>query len=521
MTENTPERGLVGPCDMMSTDAGDLNSIEQSDSQGSGASQPPTLRRALGLNIALAVVVGNVIGSGIFAKPGAIATDCGSFLLIISVWVLGGVLCILGALCFAELATMMPVAGGLYVYLRQAYGNLIAFLYAWTEFLFVKPASIGALAVIFVGSFALSINLTISPLALVTSACGVILLMTWINVIGVVWGGRVQLITTIIKVIFLALVALSPVLVAPFVGWTVHVEHYTTVTPVDSSFATQVAAVLLAVMWAYDGWHGVTPLSEEIQRPQRNIPLALIGGVGILILLYVAANVAYHGVLSIDEMRSAGDHVAEQMLYKLAGPVGRSAVSVVVMCSTFGAINSNLLLAPRITFALGRDGLFFRWLGQIHANYRTPVLAILTTSVMSVVLVASIAVAKAMTSQVNVDSLHWPLMQRFVSSLRDDSTFTLLTNFVIFSVSVFQFLAVLSLIILRIRQPDRPRQYMTWGYPFVPIVFLTTYGWFLVQIYLNSPLESRTGMGMILLGIPVYFGYRAFSSGRGEREIRP
>lgn len=468
----------------------------------------PQLKRALGFKIALAVVVGNVIGSGIFAKPGAIANDCGNFGLIISVWLLGGVLCILGALCFAELATMMPEAGGLYVYLRHAYGKLVAFLYGWTEFLFAKPASIGALAVIFVGSLAVSLNLTLSPLILVGGAAALILGIAWVNVLGVLWGGRLQLATTIVKAVFLLLVALAPLLCIPVAGWTITGSHYVQPTPVTSPLAAQVAAVLLAVMWAYDGWHGVTPLSEEVENPQRNIPLALFGGIGILMVLYVAANVAYHGVLSIDEMRAAGDHVAEEMLYRLAGPWGRSAVSVVIMCSTFGAINSNLLLAPRITFAMGRDGVFFRILGRVHANYHTPVPAILTTAGMAVLLIAAVAAAKELTATTDIASIRFDLGQRILRSLRSDSTFTLLTNYVIFSASVFQFLAVLSLLVLRIREPDRPRRYRTWGYPIVPLLFLVAYAWFLSQIYLNSPLESRIGIVLIALGIPIFFVYR-------------
>ena len=472
----------------------------------------PQLKRALGFKIALAVVVGNVIGSGIFAKPGAIANDTGNFGLILGVWILGGVLCILGALCFAELATMMPEAGGLYVYLRHAYGKLVAFLYGWTEFLFVKPASIGALAVIFVGSLSVSCNLPLSSLATVVAAGLLILGVAWVNVLGVLWGGQLQLLTTIVKAVFLLLVALAPLLCIPFTGWEITTSHYVQTTPVETPVTAQIAAVLLAVMWAYDGWHGVTPLAEEVENPQRNIPLALFGGIGILIALYVAANVAYHGVLSIPEMRAAGDHVAEEMLYRLAGPLGRSAVSIVIMCSTFGAINSNLLLAPRITFAMGRDGVFFRILGRVHAKYRTPVPAILTTAAMAVLLIATVAAGKEFTASIALDSIRFDLGQKILASLRNDSTFTLLTNYVIFSVSVFQFFAVLSLLVLRFREPDRPRRYKTWGYPLVPLLFLVAYAWFLAQIYFNSPLESRIGIGLMALGVPVFFAYRKFSS---------
>lgn len=468
--------------------------------------------------MAIAVVVGSVIGSGIFLKPGNIAAEGGSFSLIIGVWIFGGALCILGALCFAELATMLPHAGGLYVYLRHAYGNLVAFLFGWTELLFARPASIGALAVAFVGSLTLFIGWDASAFAQLTMASSLILAMAWVNIIGVLWGGRVQLFVTIIKAIFLALVALSPVLLVPATGWQIDATNYqTTIAPQQANLAGQIGAVLLAVMWAYNGWEGITPLAEEIRAPQRNIPLALFVGIGLLILLYVAANIAYHGVLSMAEMKAAGDHAAEHMLFKLAGKTGQNAVSLVIMCSTFGAINTNLLQAPRITFAMGRDGVFFRSLGVVHANYRTPVVAILVTSLMAVSLIAAVTIGKFAVGDTATDGIDWPLQRRIVESLQNDSTFELLTNLVIFSLSVFYMLSVLALIILRIRLPRLHRPYRTWGYPVVPLVFLAVYTWFLTQVYSSSPLESRAGVGFILLGIPIYFAYgRWQDSRRGE-----
>ncbi len=339
-----------------------------------------------------------------------------------------------------------------------------------------------------------------------------ILAMAWVNIIGVIWGGRVQLITTVIKAGFLALVALAPILAVPLVGWTVDPANYTTATSAsEASLATQIGAILLAVMWAYDGWHGITPLAEEVRQPERNIPFALFGGIGILIGLYVAANVAYHGVLSMDQMRAAGDHAAERMLYRLAGRSGQTAMSIVIMCSTFGAINSNLLMAPRITFAMGRDRLFFRSLGQVHANFRTPVVAILTTSLMAVALIGGITLSKFGVANVDATSFEGELARKVVSSLHNDSTFDLMTNFFTFSASVFYALSVLAVIVLRFRSPELERPYRVWGYPLVPVVFVSVYIWFLVQAYASNPIESRAGVGFILLGIPVYFAYQAWS----------
>lgn len=477
------------------------------------------LKRDLGLQIAIAVVVGNVIGSGIFLKPGTIAGDGGSFGLIISVWVFGGVLCLLGALCFAELATMFPQAGGLYVYLRNAYGKPVAFLFGWTEVIFGKPASIGALAVAFIGSLSLATGLKLPTLLEVVLATVLIVGLAGINIAGVLWGGRMQLLTTLIKGGFLALVAVLPFVLIPFGEEGFSAANYaTTVTPRTASLATQVGAILLAVMWAYNGWHGITPLAEEVSEPQHNIPRSLFTGIGILMLLYISANIAYHGVLTMGEMRLAGDHAAEQVLRRLLGQPGLTAMSAVIMCSTFGAINSNLLQAPRVSFAMGRDKVFFETLGHVHATFRTPVPAILVMAAMSVALVASVAVAKIAAQDLVVDSYESELARKVVTSLQDDSIFSLLTNFVIFSASIFYMLGVAAVLVLRRRMPAVERPYRTWGYPLTPIAFLVVYVWFLSQVYASNPLESRTGVLFIFCGLPVYAAYRVWRGGRDKND---
>lgn len=478
----------------------------------------PQLLRGLGPYMATAMVVGNVIGSGIFLKPGNIAASSGNFGLIISVWIAGGLLCILGAMCFAELATMFPKAGGIYVYLKHAYGSLVAFLFGWTEFILLRPASIGALSVAFVGSFAIAIGWEASDVSRWLLCCALIFFMTWINILGVIWGGRMQLATTIIKVGFLSLVALAPLLCIPFTGWSIAASNYSSAPPLETnlSLGTQIAMVLLAVMWAYDGWHGITPLAEEVREPQRNIPLALFGGVGVLIALYLAANLAYHSVLSMTELQQAGDHAAEQMLERLAGRAGLAAMSAVIMCSTFGAINSNILMAPRIPFAMARDGLFFSTLGRVHANYRTPVAAILTTSLMSIGLIGLVTLGKTLVHDVPLSpDTSTGFSAKVWESLRNDSTFSLLTNCFTFVASGFYCLAVVAVIVLRRKLPDRERPYRTWCYPLVPAIFIVVYLWFLVQIYSSNPTESRAGILFILLGLPAYFLIRKWNAWLG------
>ncbi|MEE3367850.1 MAG: amino acid permease [Planctomycetota bacterium] len=503
------------------------------------ARNQPRLVRALGPRIAIAVVVGNVIGSGIFLKPGAIADATGDFRVILAMWITGGVLCILGGLCFAELASMFPQAGGLYVYLREAYGKPVAFLCGWNIVLFGTPASCAALAVAFIGSFANAIGWDPSLFAEIGMAVVMIGSMALVNILGVVWGGRLQMIFTLVKAGFLGLVALTPFVLLPVLETSVEWTNYSSrIEPHYPSLAGQIGTVLLAVMWAYNGWHGVTPLAEEVRDPQRNIPFALLGGIGILITLYLAANLAYHGVLSMEEMRAAGDHVAERMVGKLLGPSGAAAISVVIMCSTFGAINTNLLTVPRTSFAMGRDRVFFSALGRVHEKFHTPAAAIAVMAGMAILLIVCAGVGKHWVSEAQATpanssaaggnaermetgtataeaapkSNNERLWSRILDSLRNDSLFALFTNFVIFSASIFYALGVAAVVVLRIRRPDLARPYRTFAYPWVPLAFLLVYIWFLGQIYLTNPLESRMGLVIIALGLPVYWMYRKLQS---------
>jgi APA family basic amino acid/polyamine antiporter len=487
------------------------------------------LSRALGPAMAIAVVVGNVIGSGIFLKPGTIAMDGGRFDLIIAVWIAGGVLCILGALCFAELATMLPRAGGMYVYLREAYGRPTAFLFGWTEFLIRAPGSIAALSVVFIGQLLYVLGWKVSPALEVVFVALVIAALAGVNMLGVLWGGWTQLGTTIIKAAVLALVALIPLLALPFVSGFNVANYATTVEPKPLTLSAQLAAVLIAVMWAYNGWHGITPLAEEVRRPRRNMPLALFGGIGILIVLYLGANLAYHGVLTMEEVKAVGvknaaeggqlvkSTAAAEMLERLLGPAGGMLIAGAIICSTFGAINSNLLEVPRITFAMGRDGVFFRGLGQVHATFRTPVAAIVVTAAMTVGLVVITAVAKHLARGVNAEQLEWEFGRRVTESLQQGTMFNLLTDCVIFAASVFYTLAVLAVIVLRFRRPDLRRPYRTLGYPFVPALFIVVYGWFLWRILIDKPLEALAGLAVIAVGLPVYFAYQAWSRGAEEK----
>lgn len=475
----------------------------------------PSLLRALGPYTAMAVVVGNVIGSGIFLKPGTIAHDSGNFTLIISMWVLGGVLCILGGLCVAELSASHPKAGGLYVYLREAYGPFVAFMFGWTEVIFSRPASIAALAIAFLGRVSKIFDVHLTLMGQVGISTCVILGFAWINVVGVRWGGWTQLFITVVKVAFLVLVILSPFLLAPFFGWKADASNYSTTVSTDKSLLSQMAVVLLAVMWAYNGWHGITPLAEEVRSPQRNLPLALLGGIGLLIVLYVTANLTYHAVLPMNVMAAEGQNATTKVIEVLAGPGGQIAIALVIAFSVFGAINTNLLQSPRVPFAMGRDG-FFTALGKVHATYRTPVISILTTSTFAILLIVAFGIGKALVGNVSTDAISWELGRKLVDGLKNDSIFDLLTNLAIFSSSLFYLMAVLAVMVLRYRKPDLERPYRTWGYPVTPILYVVTYVFFLSGVYLDKPLEANVGLVLIALGIPVFYALRKRSDQRGD-----
>jgi APA family basic amino acid/polyamine antiporter len=474
------------------------------------ATTSPTLLRALGPGAAVAVVVGNTIGSGIFFKPGTIAADAGDFRLILAAWLIGGAVCACGALAVAELAAMLPRAGGLYVYLREAYGRPAAFLFGWSEFLFARPGSVGALSVAFLGA-AWGLGGSTSPLLLWLEVAGALVLiaaLSAVNVVGVVWGGRVQSATTVLKAGAVAVLATAPWLLwlagQPVLDIGNFATRFTS-TAQPAGLMERAALVLLAVLWAYDGWHGLAPMAEEVREPDRNLPRALLGGIAVLVALYVGANVAYHAVLPMGELAAGGEQATAHVAQRVLGPLGAAGLSAVILVSTFGAINSNMLLGPRVSFAMGRDGLFFRGLGGVQATFRTPASAILAQGAMAALLVLAAATSKWALADVNVAHIEPAMWRTTVETLQRQSIFTLLTNLVVFSAGVFYALAVLAVIVLRWRRPDLPRPYRTWGYPVTPLLFLAFYAWFLWRVYAARPLEANLGLAAMAAGLPLYW----------------
>ena len=469
--------------------------------------QHVTLLRVLGPGMAVAIVVGNVIGSGIFATPGGIAADGRGFPLIISAWVFGGVLSLLGGLCFAELGAMLPRAGGMYVYLKHAYGRPVGYLQGWTQFVFGNPGSLGALSIIFVahlGEVLFPDSATgISRVATLALSVSLIVGLAMVNIAGVLWGGWVQTLTTIFKAGVVLAVAVLPFCVVGEEQAESMSTLWSTALPTKdgmSGDASRFAVVLLAVMWAYNGWHGITPVAEEVREPGRNIPRAVLIGVGILTTLYVSANIAYHLVVPMEEMvlEENRKKVAVLLFDRLLGPIGGTLMAVGVMVSTFGAINSNLLLGPRVPFAMGRDDALLHWLGEVSPRFRSPARAIAVQAMMGVVLLVS--------STMLADTL--------TAGGAATSVFDLMTSYIVFSSSIFYMLAVGAVVILRRKHPE-------WERPFrvhwlIPTAYLVFYSWFLFHVLIGKPMEAGIGIAMSLSGIPVLVAGIAWAKWRGQ-----
>jgi amino acid transporter len=477
--------------------------------------------------MATAVVVGTVIGSGVFKKPQSVAANVPFFGLAATVWVLGGLLVLLGALAYAEVAVLYPRAGGNYVFLREAYGRLFGFLWGWVEFWIIRSASLAALATIFTESLnevlrnpsfqemaGLAAGSELGFWAQKGLTVAVLLGLAWVNVRGVRWGGGLQLFITLIKVgSLLAIIALPFVvfgLAAP--GSTAPPPEPANLRPLWPNTWAEVkfaglGSALLGVLWAYHGWMNIAPVAEEIRTPQRNIPLALLAGVGIIIFLYLGANLAYYLIIpqhemakmkeltqeerqamSPEELENHSNTVAIGFSRKLLGPIGAAAAAAAVMCSVFGALNGNLLVGPRLLYAMGEDGLAPRALSEVHARYHTPALAIWVLAGWGATLVVVVA---ALTDLGWLDP--------------GKSHFDRLTDFAMFGAVIFETMAVVSIFVFRWKRPDAERPYRCWGYPVVPALYVILPAFVLVNMFIKEPVEALSGVGFIVAGVGVYF----------------
>lgn len=449
-----------------------------------GDMSSPSLLRTLGLFDCTSLVVGIVIGSGIFLTTGIMATSLPSVPLLLAVWTVGGLLTIAGALTFAELAAAMPEAGGQYVYLRRAYGPLPAFLFGWLTFVVYQTGAIAGTAVGFaeyLGYFVPQLGTARTVLAFSAgstafrvsagqlAACAGIVGLTIVNVRGLYIGSLVQNVLTLVKI-----AAISAFVIFGFVlGFGAQTSTQPPPPPGSFSVVHGFGVALIAVLWTYDGWNNLTFSASEVRKPERTLPLALIFGTLIVTLLYVMTNAAYLYALPIEEVRGE-TRIAEKAASALFGAKGAALIAAAVLVCTLGATNGVILTTARVFFAMARDGLFFKSVGRVHPRFHTPHVSLWLQCAWSCALALSGSYDQLITS----------------------SIFAGLLTYLAATGAVFQ---------LRRREPDMPRPYRTWGYPIAPALFMLAIAAIIVNTLIQRPVESLSGLGLLFLGLPVYF----------------
>jgi APA family basic amino acid/polyamine antiporter len=456
-------------------------------------SESPTLARRLGTFSATTLIVGSMIGSGIFIAPSIMAGHVASPVVLLGLWALGGVLTLVGALSYAELAAMMPHTGGQYVFLREAFGRPAAFLYGWTLFLVIQTGFNAAVAIAFakyLGVLGLPVGesdilVRLGPLSISSAgvvACVVLVVLTAINVRGVREGAAVQNVLTVLKV--LAVVALIVVAFTLGGGSTSHFTSSSSLDlgPVASAahlaFLAALGVAMSKALFAYDAWNTVTFAAEEVREPEKTLPRALILGTLITTLAYTLVTAAYVYVLPMDALASVPENrVAAEVATIALGTPGRIAVSIAILVSTFGCANGLILGGARVLYAMARDGLFFRSTGEVHPRFATPVRALWLQAAWSCVLALS-------------------------------GSYDALLTYVTFASLVFNALTVAGVLVLRRRRPDAPRPYRVPGYPITPLVFLAGAGFFTLYIFVGAPTEALIGTALVLSGVPAYVWFR-------------
>lgn len=458
--------------------------------------------------MAAAVVVGTVIGSGVFKKAKNVAENVPDFGPAMGVWMLGGVLALFGALALAEVAVLFPKAGGNYVFLREAYGRMWGFLWGWVEFGIIRSASIAALATMFAESLNDVLGKRLDADDRLGVTVGSIVFLSLVNIRGTRLGGGVQVFLTALKIGSLIGIALLPFLVLAFVPVPEFPPSTANMTPLlpkgDMPFEwSKFGAALVAVLWAYHGWMNIGPIAEEVTNPQRNIPRALLGGVCVLILLYVSANVAYYSVMTRDEMMAVKDTtVATVYCARLLGSAGVAIASAIVMCSVLGSLNGNVLVGPRLLFAMGADRLAPQALTKLHPRYATPARATAVYSGWACLQVIVLGMlAKVTLPPVSVGSLSLD-----VNVPAGSSAFDLLTDFAMFGAVAMETLAVAAVMVFRVKKPDADRPYRCWGYPVVPVVYCCVMALVLANMFATPAQRAVAVPGAIFIaaGVVLY-----------------
>jgi APA family basic amino acid/polyamine antiporter len=437
--------------------------------------QRESLPRRLGLAGALATLIGSTIGSGIFRSPASISGRLPGPLALISVWTVGGVLALCGALTLAEVAGALPRTGGMYVFIREGWGKLPAFLFGWSELVIIRAAALGAVATTF-AEYAVRMgghNPAMAPwdARVHYFAAIAIVVLAIVNVIGVKWSALVLELTTVAKYGILVFIIALAAIVGPLLRGG---GHLTPMIPPGSFTVGAFGLALVSVLWAYDGWADLSFVAGEVKDPRRNIPRALVGGTLAVILVYVLVNLAYLSVVPVEQMRGS-KLIAADVAQQLVGNWGVILIGIAVVLATFGTLNGSLLTAPRIFFAMADDGLFFRSIAAVHPKFKTPYVAI--------ALCAALGVAFVL--------------------LR---TFEQLADTFVLAIVPFYALAVASVYPLR-KSAGYDPPYRVPGYPVVPALFILATLYVLVNAVADPAGRWPTLaiFGITLLGVPVYY----------------
>jgi APA family basic amino acid/polyamine antiporter len=444
----------------------------------SHTSQAPDLPRVLGLSPALAIVVGTIIGSGIFLVPAEMMNAVGSSGLVYTAWIVGGLLSLFGAMTYAELGAMMPYAGGEYVYLRGAYGDRAGFLYMWTWFAVAKPASIASVTsglARTLGIFAvfhwLDAQAIGGPLPVMWSqifAVAVTWLITGLNYLGIKKAGDFQVVFTVLKALLILTVA-GFCFTSSLGSWS----NFTTSLHHAAGGFNGFMVALIATLWAYDGWNDLTMVAGEVKQPQRNLPLALIGGLCVVGVLFMATNAAIQYILPAAQI-AASPRPAVSALRVVAGPAGAALVAAGMALSIFVTLNGTIMSGARIPFAAARDKLFFPRFAEIHPRFQSPAYSLIVQAILSSVLLLALG------------------------------RFQQLFELAVFSEWLFYMLTATTVFVYRVRQPEMARPYKVWGYPVLPAVFVLSAAVVLFSSYTSNLRGSLIGTALILLGLPLY-----------------
>lgn len=451
---------------------------------------PADLKRTIGFWGAIAVMIGVIIGSGIFRTPPDIASQISSPMVILGLWVVGGLICLAGALTFAELASMHPKSGGVYVFLREGYGNVTAFVFGWAYLLLIKPFAAGGIAFVFAEHVVKLAGITGTPDQVSLWVKGIttvmLLSLTAINIRGVGLSTAFAGVLTAIK--FGALAAIVLLTFGMGKGNTAGLASEPAAAPLTIG---AVVAVMSMILWTYDGWADVGSIAGEVKDPQRTLPRIYIIGTLSIIAIYVLVNIAYFMLVPLAEMRSTPT-VAPLVMERLLGPIGAAAVTVIIALSTLGSSHASVMTGARVSYAQARDGLLFRFIGHVHPRFHTP-----DTSLIIQVCLGIVAV--------------WLL-----------GDFQQLADSFVFTMWIFYGLAGASIFILRLKQPDTARAFRCPGYPIVPAIFVLTSAAMTVYSVLFPPKVSVFGfdipninlvwIGVLLAGVPVYYAWHRLNA---------